>query len=94
MIVSFLYDKEPGATRKVFEKIDLMNLPNPAVEVGEDVLKAKLHPFDFLYDDETDVVQNAPFNYFIYQGSNTSPPCEEYVIWIIPDKRFKVSTTI
>ena len=43
-----------------------MNLPNPAVEVGENVLKAKLHPFDFLYDDETDVVQNAPFNYFIY----------------------------
>lgn len=29
-IVSFLYKKEVGATLNVFNKIDIMNLPNPA----------------------------------------------------------------
>lgn len=55
---------------KVFsEKIDLLNLPNPNTNLGEDTIKADIHPFDFLYDDETDITDDIFFSYFYYNGS-------------------------
>jgi len=92
--LAFLYRKEPGATKPVFQKIDLMNLPNPSSNEGSDIITDKLHPLNFMFDEESDIVSNTPFNYFIYEGSNTSPPCEEFVYWIIPEETFKISSTV
>ena len=54
-ILSFLYSQESGAVRNVFNKIDVMNLPNKKLNLQPDILKEKLHVFDFLFDDSDDV---------------------------------------
>jgi len=42
----------PGETRAVFNKFDLLNLPNPNEEVNNNVIKSdNLHVLDFLFDD-------------------------------------------
>ncbi len=42
-----------GRTRNFFSKIDLLNLPNPEINVGENVLKEDFHVLELIYDDET-----------------------------------------
>jgi len=67
--LSFLYKKAPGATKNVFSKVDFMNLPNPKENVGKDVIKEKIHPLNFLFEEEKDATAASPFNYYIYTGS-------------------------
>lgn len=57
-------------------------------------MKEKLNPLDFLYDDKNDVENSRPFNYYIYHGSMTAPPCAENVIWIIPEETMEISSTV
>jgi hypothetical protein len=52
--LSFLYKRAVGATRNVFNKLDVMNLPNPKDNIGKDCIKEKLHPLNFLFEEEKD----------------------------------------
>jgi hypothetical protein len=42
-ILSFLYQRTPGAFKPVFEIMDLLNLPNPSQNMVEDVIKSDLN---------------------------------------------------
>jgi len=35
-----------------------------------------------------------PFGYYKYQGSNTQPPCAEYVVWFVYEKKLEISSTV
>lgn len=48
---------------------------------------------NFLYDDDKDV-ENLLFKYYRYIGSNTQPPCAEFVYWIIIDEELSLSSSI
>jgi hypothetical protein len=61
-----------------------MNLPDPVNNEPKGIIKDSLHVLDFLYDDTSDIVDEPQFSYYRYNGSMTSPPCAEYVTWIIP----------
>lgn len=52
--MTFLYTEDPGEVRAVFNKIDLINLPNAEINLGENVMREKLHVMSFLYDDDKD----------------------------------------
>lgn len=92
--LSFLYKSTPGVTKNVFQKLDIMNLPNPKENIGKNVIREKLHPLNFLFDEEKDATAATPFNYYIYTGSQTQPPCAEYVYWIIADEQMEVSSSV
>jgi len=92
--LSFLYQISEGEVGRAFSKLDIMNLPNPKINVVKQALKDKLHVFDFFFDEKDDVENGAPFNYFVYIGSQTMPPCAENVFWIIPDDTQTISSTI
>lgn len=62
-----------------------MNLPNVRSNRSPDGIREKLNVFDFLFDDKDDVANSRPFSYYIYSGSNTSPPCAENVLYIIAE---------
>lgn len=46
-----MYKRTPGEMRSVFQRFDYMNLPDPANNKPEGILKTDLHFLDFLYDD-------------------------------------------
>ena len=66
-----MYRRAPGETRAVFNKIDLLNLPNPTSEVNKDAIKDKLNVLDFMFDDPGMVANDHPFSYWFYEGSMT-----------------------
>jgi carbonic anhydrase len=91
-ILSFLYRRTPGAIRKVFEVFDVLNLPNPVYNKGQNVMKGDLNVNQFMFDD---LFSNPPpFAYYKYKGSNTQPPCAENVVWFVVEKMQEVSSTI
>lgn len=91
--MSFLYRAAPGETRDVFKLFDLLNLPNPHSNINSS-LKAPIHPFMFIHDDKNDVMNNKPFSYYKYMGSNTQPPCAEHVLWMVAEQPIGLSTTV
>lgn len=53
-----------------------------------------MHPLEFLYESESYVMTKPTFSYYKYMGSNTQPPCAEYVLWLVVDEKLKVSSTV
>ena len=47
-----------------------------------------------MYDDDADATRDRPFNYYFYSGSNTAPPCAEYVYWIVSEEEIGISSTV
>jgi len=45
-----------------------------------------------MYNDEWQ--SPAPFNYYKYRGSYTSPPCEEDVIWFVASEPIPLGNTV
>ncbi len=94
-----MFKGEPTETPSFLKKISIQDLPdiyNNLYDKKEDVIKVvteKLHPFDFLFDDEGDVAEKRPFNYYIWHGSHTFPPCAENVLWITPEDTRLLSTS-
>ena len=58
--------KESAYTSYVWNKIDWMNLPGPNLNEAENIIKEKLHPFNFFYPSEEDATNSPPFNYYVY----------------------------
>lgn len=76
-VLSLLYEKEPGARIKFFQGVDMLSLPNPLVKTSLDALEQDFNVYDFM-DEEMVVPPLGSFNFYQYQGSFTSPPCEGF----------------
>ena len=88
-VLSFIYAKVPGETRRAFNNFNLNNLPDPKNndpakdDPADGPILGPINVLDFLYDDKQFIIDNKPFNWYRYWGSETQPPCAENVMWII-----------
>lgn len=76
-VLSFVYKRKPGETRRAFNNFNLNNLPDPKHndpakdDASANPILGPIHVLDFLFDDASKIADNAPFNWYRYLGSET-----------------------
>jgi hypothetical protein len=89
--VSILFDIVPGSTNLFFEKdLNILDLPDCT-----ESKKQIINPIDLRHmfmTDESDEYQG--FSYYQYEGSLTSPPCQEETTWYVVSKPLPISYTV
>ena len=85
VVLSFLFEKRPGAYNKFLDDIDFFSLPN-AANPERDIIHDLFIPKVFhTTNDDTEIIFR-PFSFYTYQGSLTSPPCSEGTIhYVVAD---------
>jgi carbonic anhydrase len=94
VVLSFLFQAEPGVYNKFLEDLDYFNLPNSITKKRE--LQKSLFIPNFLYEVNefnTEVPIMKPFSFYTYSGSLPFPPCTERTIHYVASKPLRVSTT-
>lgn len=92
VILSFLFEKKPGAYNKFIDDIDFFNLPNPS-NLQRDIINNLYIPKIFYSSDDDDLPIMKPFSFYTYQGSLTQPPCTERTIMYVASKPIPLGTT-
>lgn len=89
-VLSILFKKKAGAKNYFFDNdINIIDLPDR----GEKSRPLKTINIENLFKIDKDDTF-VPFSYYQYEGSNTSPPCEEETTWYIAHPILNISTTI
>lgn len=85
VVLSFLFEKRPGAYNKFLDDIDFFSLPtaaNPERDIIHDLYIPKVFHAS---SDDTEIIFR-PFSFYTYQGSITMPPCSEGTIhYVVAD---------
>ena len=93
VILSFLFEKNPGNYNKFLDDLDFFNLPSPV-----DKLKKLTHNIyipKVLYSSESeDLPIMKPFSFYTYQGSLTAPPCSERTIHYVAADPIPVANVV
>lgn len=92
IILSFLFERKPGAYNQFIEDLDYFNLPNYRNPQRE--IKNKIYIPKIFYSLESeDLTIMKPFSFFTYQGSLTTPPCTENVTYFVASEPVSLSST-
>ena len=94
LTLNFLVEKKPGVYNQFFDDIDIFNLPdsmNKEKEINNSLYIPKLL---FRSDDKEDIPLMKPFSFYTYQGSLSSPPCNERTIVYVASKPIQLSNTV
>jgi carbonic anhydrase len=92
VVLSFLFEKKPGAYNKFIDDIDFFNLPNPAFKSRE--IDNNLYvPKIFYNSKDEDLPIMKDFSFYTYQGSLTSPPCTERTIHYVASQVIPLGST-
>jgi len=92
LVLSFLFEKKPGAYNKFIDDIDFFNLPSP-VHRERDILNNLYLPKIFYSANDDGLPIMKPFSFFTYQGSLSSPPCTERTIHYVMENPIPLGTT-
>lgn len=92
VVLSFLFTSSPGALNKFFDKMNVYDLPNPLDKFRE-INDSLFIPYVFFKSEDDDMNILKPFSFFTYQGSMTTPPCEESVIHYVASEAIPLSNT-
>ena len=85
VVLSFIFEKKPGAYNKFLDDIDYFSLPN-AANPERDIIHDLFIPKVFLASNYDSEVIFRPFSFYTYQGSLTMPPCSEGTIhYVVAD---------
>ena len=91
IVLTFLFEKKPGVFNKFIDDIDFFNLPNPITKESD--LKNNLFiPKVFYTADNNNIPVMKPFSFYTYQGSLTSPPCNERTIVYVASQPIPLSS--
>jgi len=106
IVLSFLFEKTPGAMNPFLEDFNYFDLPNPtdtSRDIDHTIFIPKILQTNYDYVDPADNSKNVentndfismnPFSFFTYQGSITSPPCTEDTIMYVASEPLKIGTT-
>ncbi len=90
-VVSLLFKKKPGVKNYFFDKtINILDLPDRG-EKSRFLNKSINLEHLFMQVEHDSFV---PFSYYKYEGSITSPPCEEETTWYVASPVLDLSNTI
>jgi len=90
--LNFVVTKKPGIYNKFFEAIDVFNLPDP-INKEKPLINNLYIPNILFQSDDTETPMMKPFSFYTYQGSLTSPPCNERTIVYVASRPVQLSTT-
>jgi len=93
LVLSFLFKRSPGINNKFLEKLDIFNLPNP-LDKFRDLTKDLFVPDIFFNVNEDSMDHMIPFSFYTYEGSLTSPPCNEKTIHYVASEPIGISATV
>ncbi len=92
IVLSFLFEKKPGAYNKFIDDIDFFNLPNPTFKSRE--IDNNLYiPKIFYNSKDEDLPMMKDFSFYTYQGSLTQPPCTERTIHYVASETIPLGST-
>lgn len=107
IVLSFLFEKTPGAINPFLEDFNYFDLPNPTStvrEIDQNIFIPKILQTNYDYanpidnknkniEKDSDFISMNPFSFFTYQGSITFPPCTEDTIMYVASEPLKIGTT-
>ncbi len=92
VVLSFLFEKQPGATNQFLDSLDFYNLPSPINKVRS--LRDGLYiPKIFFTESDKETPMMKPFSFYTYQGSISYPPCTQRTINYVASQPIKIGTT-
>jgi len=91
-VLIFFFKSKPGVFNKFIDKLNFFDLPNP-LEKFRELSETLYIPHIFLNSDEDDLSYMIPFSFYTYQGSTSTPPCNEQTIHYIVSKPIDLSNT-
>lgn len=92
LVLSILFVSSPGSLNKFFDKINVYDLPNP-IDRYREIPDSIFIPYVFFKSEDDDMNIMKPFSFYTYQGSMTTPPCEETVIHYVTSSPIPLSNT-
>jgi len=92
LTLSFFFKKKPGAYNKFLDKLDYLNLPNPESKYQE-IKEGIFIPNVFTDEAIEGNGEMIPFSFYSYNGSVSSPPCNENVIVMVASEPLFASHT-
>lgn len=92
-VLALVFEKKAGINNGFWDTVDVMDLPNADHPKGEGLIKQDFHLFQMLFETlaEAECNKHLPFNYFTYDGSLTTPGCDEFVSWYVMDLPFAIN---
>lgn len=92
IILSFLFENNPGQYNQFFEELNFFDLPNPITPSKE--IDGKIFiPNLFKLSQDDEVSSMPPFSFYTYQGSITFPPCTEDTIMYVSSQVLPIGST-
>ncbi len=106
IVLSFLFEKSPGAINSFIEDFNYFDLPNfndPHKEILQPIFIPKILQTNYDNENQNEKSKNKkkddemismnPFSFFTYQGSITFPPCTENTIMYVASEPLKIGST-
>lgn len=93
LTLNFLVEKKPGIYNKFFDDLDIFNLPD-SLNREKDINNNLFIPKLLFRSDDNDMPMMKAFSFYTYQGSLTSPPCNERTIVYVASKPIRLSNTV